>query len=99
MEMTREEYRKKVEAQIAVWEARLDALKAKADQAGTEARTELRKQIEELRALQAPAKNYLEQLRAASARAWSDVRAEVEEAWMKLSVAIETAWKRVAPAK
>lgn len=99
MDNNREAYRKKIEAQLTVWETRLEALKARADQAGIEARSELRKQLDELRALQEPARKYLDQLREASARAWDDVRGEVEEAWTKLSVTIETAWKRLTDAK
>jgi hypothetical protein len=99
MDTNRDEYQKKIEAQIHAWETRLERLKAKADKAGAGARKELHKQVEELRALQAPAKKYLEQLRATSGRAWSEVIGEVEEGWMKLNVAIETAWKRVTDAR
>jgi hypothetical protein len=95
MQTNRDEYQKKIEAQIAAWETRLEGLKAKADKAGAGARKELDKQLDELRALQAPARKYLEQLRATSGRAWSEVKGEVEETWMKLSVTVESAWKRV----
>jgi flagellar basal body rod protein FlgF len=95
METNRYEYQKKIEAQLDAWEHRLEAFRAKANEAGAAAKKGLHEQLDELRALQAPAKKYLDQVRTTSERAWNDVRGELEEAWMKLSVAIESAWKRV----
>ena len=45
----REAYREKLEAQMREWSAKIDLLKAKADQAEAEAKIEYSKRIEDLR--------------------------------------------------
>jgi len=84
----REEYQAKIEAQLKKWSAELEELKAKAAKAGTDAKAELNRQIETLKARQDTAQKKLKELKAASGEAWKDVKsglektvADLKEAW------------------
>jgi hypothetical protein len=95
MKTSREDYRKQVEAQFELWESRLALLEARAGKASAHARAQLHRQIEELRKLQASARQHLEQIGAGPAATWNDIKGGLEEAWSKLSGAMEAVWGRI----
>jgi hypothetical protein len=95
MKTSREDYRKQVEAQIDLWESRLAVLEARAGKASAHARAQLHRQIEELRKLQASARQHVEQLAAGPAATWNDIKGGLEERWSKLSGAMEAVWGRI----
>lgn len=95
MKASREDYRKQVEAQFDLWESRLAVLEAQAGKASAHARAQLHRQIEELRKLQASARQHVEQIAADSAAPWNDIKGGLEEAWSKLSGAMEAVWGRI----
>jgi len=95
MKTSREDYRKQVEAQFNLWESRLAVLEARAGKAGAHARGELHRQLEELRKLQASARQHVEQIAAGSAAPWSDIKGGLEEAWSKWIGAMEAVWGRI----
>ncbi len=96
METTKEDYQKKMEAQLDVWSARLDVLKAKADKASAEAKIELQQQTDKLKELQVSAREHLTKLEGATATAWNDVKADVTDKWNQVSGAVEALWSRVS---
>lgn len=75
---------------LRAWETDIRNLKARADEAGGEARQELEKEIEELEAQRDKAKAILARARESSGEASDELRAGFEEA----REAISQAWDR-----
>jgi DNA uptake protein ComE-like DNA-binding protein len=96
MEMTKEDYQKKMEAQLNEWSARVDVLKAKAEKASATAKIELQEQIEKLKALEVSAREHFTKIQGATATAWNDVKADVTDKWNQVSGAVEALWSRVS---
>jgi hypothetical protein len=88
---SKEEYREKLEAQMREWSAKIDLLKAKADQAEAEAKIEYRNRIEDLRKRKEALQAKLEELKDASEAAWNDLKAGTEKAAADLRDALESA--------
>jgi hypothetical protein len=90
----KEAYQKKMKAQLDVWSAEIDKLKAQA--AKMEADTEIRAQreIDDLRAKRGAAAEKLARLERAGDDAWEDVKAGVEGAWDTLASAMKSASAR-----
>jgi hypothetical protein len=95
MTTSRDDYRKQVEAQFDLWESRFAVLEARAGKASADARAQLHRQIEELRKLQASARQHVEQIAAAPAATWNDIKGGMEEGWSRLSGAMEAVWRRI----
>ncbi len=90
----KEAYEKKLQAQLDEWEAGIDKLQAKADQAEAEAKIDYYKQIEELRAMKEAAGKKLSELQATGDDAWEDLKAGVESSWASLRNAVKSATSR-----
>jgi hypothetical protein len=95
MKTSREDYREQMEAQLNLWQSRLAVLEARAGKASAEASAQLHRHIEELRKLQASARQHAERIAEGSAATWNDIKAEVEEGWSNSSAAIDAAWTRI----
>jgi hypothetical protein len=80
-----------LEARLKEWGARLDELVAKAGEVGTEAKSDYRKGVEELRAKYQAAQTKLEELKSTGGDKWETVKTGVENAWSEL----ETAFKKL----
>lgn len=91
---SRNDYVRKMHAKLDVWNAEIDALAAKADQAAAETRAEYHKRIEALRAQRDDARKKMEHLQSAGESAWQDMKAGVEMAWGALGEAIDSAKSR-----
>jgi len=87
----KEEYQRKLEAQLAEWSAEIDQLKEKADQAGADLKDEYYEQIENLRAKQQDARENLARLKEAGDDAWEELKAGANRAWEALSQALQAA--------
>jgi hypothetical protein len=85
----------KLEAQLAHWGARLDALVARTGELATGARTDFRKQVEELRAQCQAARTRLDELGSAGGAKWQIFRTGFEAAWSEL----ETTFKKLGGSK
>ena len=79
----------KMETRIENLGAKLDHLVAKAKEAGTDAKTDYRKRIHDLKAKYRAAQSKLDELRAASSEKWDAVKAGVENAWAELEAAFK----------
>jgi predicted nuclease with TOPRIM domain len=84
-------YADKMDAQLRQWQAKIDALQAKADQAEAEQKIRYHEQIELLRTKQQQLEEKLEQLRSAGADAWEELKGGVELAWHELETAAQRA--------
>jgi hypothetical protein len=77
----------KMETQLKQWGMKLDELMAKAEEAGTDAKADYRKHIDDLKAKHLVAQSKLDELRAAGHDEWQSLKAGVESAWTELDVA------------
>jgi hypothetical protein len=90
----REQYIEKVKAQLDQWNAEIDKLQAKADEAEADAKIEYEKQINELRAQRDEAEAKAKELQETSNDAWADMKAGFDRAWDSLSNAFANAMSR-----
>ncbi|MCL4503257.1 MAG: coiled coil domain-containing protein [Deltaproteobacteria bacterium] len=82
--MDLKQYQEKMEAQIKELRTHLEALKAKANVAGVDAKIELTKQIEALKPKLEAAQQKLNDLSAASGPAWEKLKEGFEKAMAEL---------------
>ena len=79
----------KMETQLRQWGAKLDELVVTAEGAGTEAKADYRKHIDDLKAKHQAAQAKLDELKAAGSEKWETLKAGVESAWNELDVAFK----------
>lgn len=87
-------YIEKARARIAQWDAEIDKVKARADEAEADAKIDYRRQLEEMRAQRDKAETRLEELRQASDAAFEDMKSGFEKAWDDISSAFDSARNR-----
>ncbi|EEG09607.1 sll1863 family stress response protein [Pseudogulbenkiania ferrooxidans] len=86
---TKEAYRKKLEAQLKEWDAKLAVLSAKAKKATADARINYENELESLKSKRAAAYNMLEEMGERGENTWEDMKDGVEKVWDEMSKAIE----------
>ncbi len=87
----KDEFVRKMHAQLDRWNAEIDVLAAKARVAEAEARADFEEQLEDLRRERDKARQKLEALDAASEGAWQDLKNGVEQAWDSVTQAVHSA--------
>ncbi|UUX51171.1 coiled coil domain-containing protein [Nisaea acidiphila] len=87
-------YIAKAKARIDQWDAEIDKVKAKAEEAEADAKIEYRRQADEMRAQRNKAESRLQDLRAASNDAWENLKSGFETAWKDISSAFDSAKSR-----
>ena len=92
--ITKDEFVRTMHAKLDQWNAEIDVLSAKADQAEASARAEYHKQLEALRSKRDAARSKLGELESAGESAWQDLKAGVELAWESVSEAVRSATSR-----
>jgi DNA repair ATPase RecN len=92
--MSREEFVLKLKEKIDLWNADLNKLQARADQASAEARIKYQQQIEDLQEKRQELEGKMAQLRGAGEGAWEDVKSGMEIAWSSMSEALSSALQR-----
>jgi hypothetical protein len=92
METTREIYRKKYEAQLKEWGAKVDALKAQADKLTAEAKLELRPQLDRSNKSYEAAKARLQKVTSATDDAWEGMKEDADKAWHDMKASVEGAF-------
>jgi chaperonin cofactor prefoldin len=86
----KEAYQEKIEAQLKEWTGKLSELKARADQAGADAKEHLEQQIERLRARQEALQQKLNEIKAAGADSWETLKTGTEKALDEMKKTWET---------
>jgi hypothetical protein len=81
----------KLRAKLSAWNMEVDKLEAKADRAGSDAKTIYRKQILLLQAMRKDFEDKLEELRTSEAQAWVELKGGVENAWKALNAGLKSA--------
>jgi hypothetical protein len=77
----------KMEGELRQWGERLDELMAKADTAGTGAKVDYRKRLDDLSEKYAAAEARFAELKAAGNSKWGAYQGVVETAWSELATA------------
>lgn len=90
----KEAYQEKTEAQIQELEARIDLVRAKANQAKADAKIEYAETLEDLRSKQADARRKLQELHGTGLGAWEDLKQGMDEALNDLENAVDQAVSR-----
>ncbi len=88
------EYIEKAKARLDQWNAEIEKLKAKADEAEADAKVGYQKQIEEIRAQRDEAEKKMKEMQAASGDAWHEMKAGLDKAWDDLGKAFQNAMAR-----
>lgn len=91
----KEEYEKRIEAELDEFGSRIEQLKAKAQDAETEAKKEVNNAIEELRRKEKAIRNNLEQLKDQGAETWKEMKASIDGALEDLERSYERALARL----
>ncbi|MCF8129709.1 MAG: hypothetical protein K9N10_14465 [Deltaproteobacteria bacterium] len=91
---TKDAYVKKLHAKLDEWNAQIDKMKAKADQAEADSRIEYNKRIAELQEKRNETKEKLETLREAGEGAWEDLKSGVQLAVESMEEALASAKSR-----
>ena len=94
MEETGEMDARQREEELKELNARLDILEAKVEKATAGKKSELRRQIEELKKKRDILREKLDRYKTAGEGAWQDIKAGVEKAARELRNALEVASKR-----
>jgi hypothetical protein len=85
----------KMEAQLKVWDAKINELAAKADKAQGQARIDFHYRVDDLKAQCALARARLDDLRAAGDERQESFKVDLELAWNDLEAAIKKLGKNV----
>ncbi|MGB5326330.1 MAG: hypothetical protein WBN40_13025 [Pseudomonadales bacterium] len=94
MSENKSEYISKAKENLALLDAKIVELEAKANKKTGEVRREFKAKISGLRESKNQAERRLDELRLASKPAWEDVKQGVEQAWHSLSDAVDNATER-----
>ena len=94
MMTTKEAYERKLQAQLDLWNADIQRLKAKAEIAAADAQINHEATLEELRQYQRDAQEKLKELQESGESAWGDMKSGVESAWAQLEQAMKAARSR-----
>lgn len=92
--MNREEYIDNMTAKLKEWNAEVEKLETKAQQAGVDAKKEISKEVQDLRIKKKVAEDQLEQVKEAGADAWMELQNEAEDAFEDIKSALNNAVKR-----
>jgi uncharacterized coiled-coil DUF342 family protein len=88
-------YVQKLHRKLDEWNAEIDRLKARGDQAEAKGRAEYHKQIQELTERRQAAQKKLEEMRQAGESAWEDLKSGVQNAWDAMEAAVKSARSRL----
>lgn len=86
---TKQVFQQKLETQLKEWDAKFDALKAKAQEARAEIRADVEKQIEALAGKRAAAQAKILELRQRTEDTWEDLKTGAEKIWEEMHEALE----------
>jgi uncharacterized coiled-coil DUF342 family protein len=94
MNETKDTLIQKYRAKLEQTQARIDLLKAKADEANADTRIRIQEEIDDIRSREDSLAEKLDDLKTAGGDAWQDLKAGAEESWKSLSNAVERATSR-----
>lgn len=90
----RDAYVEKLKAQIDKWNADIDGLQAKANQAGADAKVKMQKHIDDLKAKRQELEEKIKPIQKAGGEAWEDLKSGANQAFKALGEAVQAAKSR-----
>lgn len=87
----RDAYVQKLKAKLDEWNAEIDILAAKAEQAEAEAKIEYHRRLEDLRAKRGELDEKIAELQQAGEGAWEDLKQGLENSWDILKISFSRA--------
>jgi uncharacterized coiled-coil DUF342 family protein len=87
----KDEYMAQMQSQLKKWDSEIDALTAKANEFGADARDKYYDQLKTMRASRETATQKLHELTSASEAAWQEMQKGMESSWDALKTAMEKA--------
>ena len=91
---TKDEYLQKLHIKLDEWNAQIDKLKAKADQAEADSRIEYNKRLAELKEKRSQTEEKIDELRKVGESAWEDLKSGVQLAVDSMEEAVNSAISR-----
>lgn len=88
---TKDAYKKKLEAQLAEWDAKIKLLAAKTENAAADARIKYARELDELRIKRHKASDKLKELEESSGETWHKVKISADQMWDDLKSSIASA--------
>jgi len=85
----KDEYREKLEAQLKEWKAKIEMLETRGAKFSSETKTDLMREIEELRHKKGIVKDKWNELQKASSDSWDTMKVGVEKVVAELKTALE----------
>jgi hypothetical protein len=89
--MEKKAYLDKAEAQVKEWTAKIDQLKAKAEQVSADTKIEYQNQIKQLNAQTKAVQDKLKEIRDAGEDSWETMKSDVERTTKELKALVESA--------
>lgn len=93
----RRDHQNKMKSQLALWTARLEILRRKAEKAGAETKKEMAAKLADLQKLETSAREHLTTLEKTASTTWDKVKVEVSDKWHHLGGAVDSIWASVHP--
>ncbi len=90
----REHYVEMAKARLDQWNAEIDKLQAKANEAEAAAKIEYKKQLAEMRAQRDKAEQQMKEMQEASNKAWTDMKSGFDNAWDSIAESFDRAMSR-----
>ncbi len=90
----KEAYVQKLHAKIDEWNAEIDKLKAKAEQAEADARADYNEEVKNLKSKRRQTEKKLSEVREAGEGAWEDLKAGTQSAMDAMEAALKSAKSR-----
>ena len=87
----KEEYIRKLEAQLREWSSKIDELQIKADRMKADARVKYKESFETWDKRKEQAQIKLKELKEGSGPAWEEFKTGIENAWQELKTAFDNA--------
>lgn len=89
-----EAYKQKMSAQLKEWDAQINLLEAKVENAEADMKVRAARELQELRAKQHAASERLKELGKASGEAWDQLKATTDKIWEDLKTGVADAQAR-----
>ena len=81
-------YLEQMEAQLAAWSTKLDAMKAVLEESELQDRLEFHRQVEASQRHHELARRHLDELKQSGEQAWEALKAGVDSAWKELTASM-----------
>lgn len=93
-DMDRKAYEEKMDARLSKWEAQIQVLRARGEEAKADAKAEIGRELNELEKRAEATRERFRDLRASGEDAWRDIKVGLENSWRSMESGLKAARKR-----